>query len=157
MVSEDRTVLAVHGRYIDSEEPRMRTAGPKSDAVFATDGALSATKLGITEAPIDALSLASRGLPSLGLCGTSWPDWLPNALLGKQVLLAFDADEAGDDAAGRLGGELESLRVTHSRLRPPQGKDWNDALLAGRRPPGELSGRRRTPRSSGLTRPTELR
>lgn len=131
LVSEDRTVRAVHGRYIDGEEPRMRTAGPKSEAVFATDGALSAIQVAVTEAPIDALSLASLGFPALALCGTSWPDWLPRMMSDKAALLAFDADEPGDVAADLLANELSARAVKWARLRPEPVKDWNEALQAG--------------------------
>jgi DNA primase len=109
----------------------MRTAGPKSEAVFATAGALSAVTVAIAEAPIDALSLASLGLPSLALCGTSWPSWLPRMLLGRTALLAFDADEPGDVAADQLSEELSAHRVERARIRPEGVKDWNEGLQAG--------------------------
>lgn len=128
LVSKDGTVLAVHGRYIDSGQPRMRTAGPKSEAVFATSGALTATEVGVTEAPIDALSLAWLGVPAVALCGTSWPGWLPGHLRGKTVRVAFDADKAGDGAAADFASALSEHGAECTRLRPIGAKDWNERL-----------------------------
>ncbi len=131
LVAEDRAMLAVHGRYIDGEEPRMRTAGRKSEALFATVGALSATEVAVTEAPIDALSLASLGLPAVALCGTSWPSWLLTHLQGKTVRAAFDADKAGDCAAADLVDALSEQGTECTRLRPAGAKDWNEGLRDG--------------------------
>lgn len=131
LVSEDHVVLAVHGRYIDRQEPRMRTAGPKSAAVFATDGALSAIEVAVTEAPIDALSLAWLGVPAVALCGTSWPGWLPGHLRGKTVHVAFDADEAGDRAAADFANAVSEQCTEYTRLRPTGAKDWNEGLRDG--------------------------
>lgn len=124
-------LIAVHGRYIDQAQPRMRTSGPKRRGIFSTGERIDHGLLAVTEAPIDALSLAVLGLPALAICGTSWPRWLPAALAGKSVYLAFDADEAGDAAAAQLRLQLTEGSVQCQRLRPPGVKDWNDALLAG--------------------------
>ena len=109
--------------------------GPKSQGIFATAGARDAKRLVIVEAPIDALSLVVAGYPAIALCGTSGPVWLPNFCYRRRVLLAFDADEpnaegkrAGDDAAAILTPKLESFGATVTRLRPKNGKDWNEIL-----------------------------
>jgi len=84
----------------------------------------------IAESAIDALSaltLGAGGLVSLhasvsGVC-RRLPDWLGGFDLGF-IKCGFDADEAGDAAAGAL--MASDGRV--SRVRPPGAKDWN-ALL----------------------------
>ncbi|MCU0315095.1 MAG: toprim domain-containing protein [Fimbriimonadaceae bacterium] len=38
------------------------------------------------------------------------------------------ADQAGDDAAERMGGELQAFGACCSRHRPNAGKDWNELL-----------------------------
>ena len=130
MSSSDGTTVAVHGRYIDGGEPRMRTAGPKTSGVFTSTGLIDVGVIAVTEAPIDALSLAVLGMPAIATCGTSWPEWLPSALMGSQVNIAFDADDPGDSAAAHLGQVLSGLCVQSRRLRPAGVKDWNDALMA---------------------------
>lgn len=111
----------------------MRTGGDKSLGVFcASPDVLKAERIAICEAPIDALILAAIGLNAIAIGGTSWAEWLPGVLAGKDVALAFDADEldkhgrrAGDDCAAALGSLL-SGRATVWRLRPQGYKDWSE-------------------------------
>lgn len=123
-------LVAACGRYIDGQEnPKARTAGPLRCGVFQTPGALDGKVVVITEAPLDALSLAACGLPAVALVGVSWPGWLPLACAFKRVLLATDADEAGDTAAEKLAAALRSTGARLERLRPGGGgKDWNELL-----------------------------
>lgn len=123
-------IVAIHGRYIDREEPRMRTAGSKRDAIFDPLGAFRDAPVAVAEAPIDALSLLVLGLPAVATCGTSWPAWLPDRLSRSHVFLAFDADVPGDIAAEHLRAALIARGALASRLRPYGGKDWNDSLVA---------------------------
>ena len=66
-------------------------------------GTLGAPTLAVWEAPIDALSLAEAGLPTIALCGVNpgicWPDWLPKRPRFRTVYFAFDTDAGGEDAA----------------------------------------------------------
>src|SRR4030095_13195124 len=95
-----------------------RTGGEKSEGVFFTTPGRS-QRLAITEAPIDALVLAACGLPAIALLGTAWRAWLPGALVGRNVAIATDADEAGDKCAREFGALVASWR-----LRPEGAKDW---------------------------------
>ena len=130
--------VALNGRYVDNTTPKTRTTGPKSNGAFMapvirsgrTIGPLdsSATAIIITEAPIDALSIAEAGLPALACIGTSGPRWLHIACGLRRVVLAFDADEAGDKAAAKLAALLQPYGTRCERLRPDGGKDWNAML-----------------------------
>jgi DNA primase len=125
-------LIAAQGRFVDGRDnPKAITYGPKKYGVFLTPGALGRMEgapLIVTEAPIDALSLAAVGFPALALCGTSGPPWLHRAGAFRRVMLAFDADEAGDRAAHELAPDLETFGARCSRLRPEGGKDWNEIL-----------------------------
>jgi DNA primase len=58
-------------------------------------------------------------------------DWAPKAFGLKRVLLAFDADKAGDDAAEEWANALH-YGPEPERLRPEGGeggKDWNAMLM----------------------------
>jgi len=103
--------------------------GPKGDGIFFASPLEHAPVVAITEAPFDALSLAVAGIPSLALGGCGYgPPFLEALVEGHNVLIATDADEAGDQAAARLSERLGPIHVSFARARPPDGLDWNDVL-----------------------------
>jgi hypothetical protein len=130
--------VAASGRYLDRRPPKTRVAGDRRLGVFATAGAVDGTVGGtdqpsplvLVEGPCDALSLAECDVPAVALVGTAAPRWLPQAAAFRRVVVALDADDAGDRAAAVLTAALASFARSVERLRPPAGKDWNDALLA---------------------------
>jgi DNA primase len=133
-------LVAASGRYIDGRDnPKTRIAGAKRDGVFCAPVQLpsgrtlqpfdkDAPAIILTEAPIDALSIATAGFPAIALCGTSGAAWLHHACGLKRVFLAFDADDAGDNAAVALTRELTTYGASCERLRPDNAKDWNETL-----------------------------
>lgn len=128
----DRTgqLVAVNVRYIDDRKPKTRSVGDRSLGVFATPGALvSEAPLVVVEGPMDALSLAACGVPAVALVCTRAPRWLRTAAAFRRVLVALDADDEGDKAAVLLEDEVQGFAKSVERLRPPVGKDWNDALM----------------------------
>jgi hypothetical protein len=130
-------VVAASGRYLDQRPPKTRAVGDRKLGVFATPGVWDAPAgptgtgaLVVVEGPADALSLAECDVPAVALVGTTAPAWLRPAVAFRRVVVALDADEAGDRAAEGLLRELTPFARSVERLRPPAGKDWNDALLA---------------------------
>ena len=124
-----------HARYVDGRDrPKARTLGDKRESLFATAGAFSPVlpALIVTEAPLDALSLAHASYPALAVCGTEPPVWFHRLCAFRRVLLAFDADDAGERAADKLAPMLESFGARCERLAPDDdlggAKDWNEAL-----------------------------
>jgi hypothetical protein len=116
------------------------TAGPKKEGAFLAPVAMQSERVCgpldeavpaviLVEAPIDALSLAACGFPSLALCGTSGPRWLHLACGLRRVALGFDADDAGERAATDIRRILEPFGARCARLRPEGGKDWNEWLV----------------------------
>lgn len=130
-------LIGIQGRKIANSEPgeKMLTNGRGGIFVVGTAWPLGEVEcVAIVEAPIDALSLATAGIPALATQGTSWPDWLPLALAFKSVLLGHDNDEpdgnglrAGDLAAAGLVPALRSYGAEPERWRP-KAKDWNQDL-----------------------------
>jgi DNA primase len=129
--------VAASGRYLDRRPPKTRVAGDRRLGVFATPGALhrpvdrgsQSGPLVLVEGPCDALALAECDVPAVALVGTAAPAWLPQAAAFRRVVVALDADVAGDRAAAGLVADLASFARRVERVRPPAGKDWNDALL----------------------------
>lgn len=129
-------LVGAQGRYVDGrDKPKARTLGDKRASLFATRDALNPDlpALIVAEAPLDALSLAQAGYPAVALCGTQAPTWLHRAGAFRRVLLAFDADDAGDVAAEKLRPLLCSFGARCERLRPEGAKDWNEMLQASGR------------------------
>lgn len=126
-------LIAVQGRYTDGfDKPTARTVGPKKLGVFATPGALDPALpfLCVTEDPLDALTLALCGVPAIALGGYDGiPDWLKAHCAFQTVLVAFDADEDGDKAAGVLELVLRGVGADVQRLRSDYGNDWNAVLM----------------------------
>jgi hypothetical protein len=130
-------LVAAQGRAIDSAD--KLTAGPKSHGIFTAHGITDERffhafdkrlpAIILTEAPIDALSLAACGFPALALCGATGPTWLHRVCGLRRVLLATDADEAGDNAATNITATLAPFGAQCERLRPDGAKDWNALFL----------------------------
>lgn len=92
--------------------------GPNVDALVLTEGEM------------DTLVLTYLGFPAVGVSGTqafrpAWKLLFQHAL----VVIAFDADKAGDEAAARA---LDEFAPRSARLRPPEGMDINDWYLDDR-------------------------
>jgi hypothetical protein len=124
-------LTAIQGRVIAPGEygPKVLTRGDLTAGVFRTSReAFRSSPVVIVEAPIDALSLASAGVPALALCGTSLPGWMPRALAFRRIALAFDADSAGDEATTKAASAFWAFGCEVERWRPSL-KDWNDVLL----------------------------
>ncbi len=122
--------VAAEARYlcVPDGRPKSGCRGPKSSGAFVTPGALEADLVALVEGPACALTLAAQGLPAIATMGTGLPDWLPRALAWRRVLLASDADAAGDAAAEEWGAALRAFGARVERFRPEGAKDWNDLL-----------------------------
>lgn len=130
-------VVALSGRALRDGGIDKPASGPKKAGAFwakalgfnALDAMLPAVIL--CEAPFDALSLAMAGYPALAIGGTVAPTWLHQRCAFRRVLLAFDADIAGDTAALKIGTYLASFGALCVRLRPQGAKDWNELSQLG--------------------------
>ncbi len=117
---------------------------------FATGGAKELFRLGssaslricVTEAAIDAMSLAAlEGQRPTTLYLSTGGGWSPSAdaaiaelarRQGCELVAATDANQQGDAYAERLRTHGVAAGCRFSRLRP-QAEDWNDQLLDQRR------------------------
>ncbi|WP_080815119.1 DUF3991 and toprim domain-containing protein [Agrobacterium fabrum] len=100
-------------------------------------GSLDAPRLCVTEAAIDAMSLAAfEGLREGSLYLSTGGGWSPAtdaavrvlaARPGAELVAATDANSQGETFAGRLRDIADEAGCDWLRLRPPAG-DWNDAL-----------------------------
>ena len=134
----------VYGRRV--VEQRGSQGGPRHlylpgphRGVFNQAGLLAAgvDELIVTESVIDALSLWCAGFRHVTACyGTGgWTpdhDGLIDRLGVKRVLVAFDADEAGDKGAADLAGSLAGRGVECFRVELPRGADINEVAVGAK-------------------------
>lgn len=128
---EKKNLVAIHSRAIDDSciNSSKITKGNKSKGVFLSSPEVFLSPVvAICEGPVDALALKASDIPALAMIGTSAPVWLAEKLADKAVLLATDADKAGDEAAAKLKNALRSHTRKILRLRPPTAKDWAEEL-----------------------------
>lgn len=128
---ENGELVAFHGRAIDEnyfDSPKI-TKGDKSLGLFLSmTNALDARVVAICEGATDALALATCGIAAVAMTGTTAPIWMFRKLGFKSILIATDADEAGDVAAIKIQSEFENRGAKLFRLRPKTGKDWAELL-----------------------------
>jgi DNA primase len=132
---ENRQLIAFHGRAINDRHLNSAkiTKGNKSQGVFLSSiDVFESPIVAICEGPVDALALETCGVPAVAMIGTTAPKWLAGSLRGKAVLIATDADAAGDEGAKKLAAALQPYSKDVYRLRPQLGKDWGEELeIAG--------------------------
>ena len=102
-------------------------------------GSSDATRLCVTEAAIDAMSLAAfEGLREGSVYLSTGGGWSPMtdavvrklaARPGAVLVAATDANSQGETFAGRLRAIADEVGCDWLRLKPPT-EDWNDALKA---------------------------
>ncbi len=128
---EQNNLIAIHARAIDENHfasPKI-TRGDKSRGLFLSDADVLNKKIStICEGAIDAMALAICGIPAVAMTGTTPPDWFYKKTAFQNVLIATDADEAGDKAAFNLKSEFLRRGTKFFRLRPKNGKDWGESL-----------------------------
>ena len=109
-----RRVRWLVGRAIDPERsPRFQALpGPKPVLGLGRLGA-NPSWVVLTEGVFDWLALVQWGLPACAALGTQGMERVAASLRGcSRVFLAFDADDAGREAAERLGGLLGRRAAT---------------------------------------------
>jgi hypothetical protein len=127
-------LVATGSRYLHPRTPKEKafSKGMIKLGAFQTPGALESETIGITEVPIDAITLALCGLPSVATLGTNniakpWPH-----IRAHRIILALDGDESGNRAADALRLELGPARCV--RFHFPEGiTDTNGFLCTDER------------------------
>ncbi|MDL2403138.1 DUF3991 and TOPRIM domain-containing protein [Rhizobium mayense] len=121
----------------EARGPQYRGFASGGKKVLFRLGSDAPVRLAVTEAAIDAMSLAAiEGLRDGTLYLSTGGGWSPTtaAALGAlasgpnvQLVAATDANPQGDTFAERLRGHADEVGCDWVRLRPPE-EDWNEAL-----------------------------
>lgn len=132
-------------RYLNAREsfapnPRLATIRPGQP-----DNAGSPHReVLITEGITDALSAAGAGYRSYAILGAGYPDRVAAvaiARLSGRLVIAFDADHAGQVGAQRLQQLLSAQRREAAVLHLPPGSDLNTCAASAADWPTELAAR----------------
>jgi Toprim domain-containing protein len=121
-------LVSVHGRYLNvlRGQDKMLTIGP-GNGIINILGGWRTDPLIIVEGLFDALSLSVCGFASAATIGR-WASWLPEAVAGRTVWLAFDTGRPGEEEFERYASRL-SRSLVRRMLPPARCKDWNTALV----------------------------
>ncbi|ABC93001.1 UNVERIFIED_ORG: hypothetical protein GGE64_006266 [Rhizobium etli] len=121
----------------EARGPQYRGFASGGTKVLFRFGSDSASRLAVTEAAIDAMSLAAiEGLREGTLYFSTGGGWSPAteaalrelaAKTGVQMVAATDANPQGDMFAERLRTLADDAGCDWTRLRPPE-DDWNETL-----------------------------
>lgn len=121
----------------EARGPQYRGFASGGTKVLFRLGSDSALRVAVTEAAIDAMSLAAiEGLREGTLYLSTGGGWSPTteaaireltAKPGVQMVAATDADSQGDMFAERLRALADDADCDWTRLRPPE-EDWNETL-----------------------------
>ena len=126
-----------YGRRIGGRKPsHLYLKGPHRGLMNGKAAAVYPERIIITESVIDAVSLMVMGIentiPAYGVNG--FTDEHLKALKDnrvKEVVIAFDADDAGREGAARLKGRLLEEGFCVREVYPEGTKDWNEYLVNG--------------------------
>lgn len=130
------TLSYVQARYLD---PSVRSKYGNPTRRLGTNPGLAWTRtpaprrpdlLMVCEGIIDALTAATAGLHAVAVLGATYPSIgiaqaIADQARGRQILIAFDADEAGRIAAERLRQLLAPRGHDATVLELPDGTDLN--------------------------------
>jgi DNA primase len=139
-LDDDGQVTYVQARYLNPVDSRPKYDNPA--ARIATNPRIGwinparttdPNHLVVCEGVIDALSVASAGTSAVAVLGATYIDervaqHIANRAASRQVLLAFDGDNAGRKAGQTLAASMASIGCQSRALMLPDGCDMNTML-----------------------------
>ncbi len=148
LYDEESHVSGFYGRRVDegAAPAHLYLSGPHQGLANREAARVYRDRVILTEAVLDALSLEALGfhnaIPCYGVNGfTPLHEKLLSGERVAEVVIAFDADEAGRKGAAAVAERLAGLGIKAFIVKPPKvgedspgvssPKDWNDYVVAG--------------------------
>jgi len=141
LTSPDGTLLTLYGRStVLCEKPLRHDFLPGTRGIFHA-ASLAHEDAILVEGVFDALACLAGGRQAAAICGlTMREDWWP-AIPARRLILALDADTAGQRDAGTLARAAtragKTLHIVKGAILAPH-KDLNEYWVARRALPGPL-------------------
>lgn len=146
ILDEDGRVQSMYGRRIAppgrGTSPHRNLPGPMRGVFNASAMAVS-EEIYLAESIIDALTLITAGFPNT-IATLGVEAWTPQHLEAieryktKRVVIAFDADAAGDRGAAEIAERLSARGVACYRAELPRGMDVNGYAMRMKPPSKSL-------------------
>jgi DNA primase len=127
-------IVALKVRQPDGIEPKYTQLYGSRPALFGADALAGKATVVLTEGEFDAMLLAQEAGDLVGVATTTggaktWKrEWAVSLLSAKAILLAYDTDQVGEEAAVMMAGELGGRA---RRVSVPSGKDVTDYWKSG--------------------------
>ena len=132
-------VRSIRWRNLRPEGPKYLQPKGESLHLFHVK-AVKKPKVWVCEGEFDSMILDQMGFPSVGVPGVNSfkPEWCYLFAYCDQVTVVFDADEPGQEGAGRLTKMLSPYVTKLRMVRLPQGKDVTDLYISDKKSLYEL-------------------
>lgn len=122
-------IVSVRGRNLTGDNPKYLQPVGIPLPLWNSDE--QGEEIYLTEGEFDAISLSQLGFTAYGIMGTNgFKEDFKKHFVGKDVVLAFDNDEAGVKATKDISDTLKDTANSISSLVIPEGiKDCNECLV----------------------------
>lgn len=127
-------LVAVKIRQPDGSEPKYTQLYGSRPALFGADTLAGKATVVLTEGEFDAMLLSQCAGDLVGVATTTggaktWRrEWAVHLIAAKTILLAYDTDQTGEEAAVMIANEIGSRA---RRVAVPSGKDVTDYWKSG--------------------------
>jgi DNA primase len=127
-------IVAVKVRQPDGVEPKYTQLYGSRPTLFGAETLVGKSTVVLVEGEFDAMLLAQEAGDLVGVATTTggaktWRrEWAIHLIAATSILLAYDTDQTGNDAAAMMANELGSRT---RRIAVPSGKDVTDYWKAG--------------------------
>lgn len=127
--------LLTVARYLPNGKPKLLATSGRARGLFPAPESIDGDTIWLVEGESDAVSGTELGLPAVGVPGVNgWrQDWA-SRFDGKRVVVCFDCDDPGRQAAVKVSRLLASaceVRVVDLESSRSDGWDLSDALMSG--------------------------
>lgn len=124
-----RTATNHPAKYYNSKETKYFQ---KRKVLYNLDRAKGYSFVYVVEGQADALSLVASGVPNVvASLGTSFTSEHLELLKGKEIILAFDNDNAGHSTTAKLIEDNPDIKLLVLDNSSDNYKDFNEALMNG--------------------------
>jgi hypothetical protein len=135
----DGSIQTLQRRFIGNGEPRAKYASPRGRAArwpFGAERLTPESRVVLCEGALDALAIQAiaRDPNTIPLALPGVDGWLDEWLrftVGRDVVIALDADNAGRTRANLIAEAIQATGQTRSlkTIYPPSAKDWGEHLV----------------------------